>query len=173
LRRRDPYQAILRSFAAGKERFGFRLILYSVQSNHVHLIIESVDRRALSRGMQGLQVRIARSLNRVWRRTGSVFEDHFHDRPLKTPREVRHALAYVLNNCHRHGIHTLGPDPYSSGAWFEGWRGSHARTLASPVTARARVWLLTTGWKRHGLLAPPDRGSTPALPRGQRSSRAP
>lgn len=142
----------MRAFVAGKERFGFRLIVYSVQSNHVHLIVENVDRRALSRGMQGLQVRIARALNRVWQRRGSVFDDHFHDRPLQTPREVRNALAYVLNNCHRHGIHVLGPDPYSSGAWFEGWREGPTPVPRPTVTARARVWLLTSGWKRHGLL---------------------
>ena len=39
---------------AGAARFGFRLVHYAVMGNHVHLIVEAPDRRALWRGMQGL-----------------------------------------------------------------------------------------------------------------------
>ena len=163
LRRKQPYLALLRCFCAGRERFGFRLIEYSVQSNHLHLIAEAKDRRALSRGMQGLLVRIARALNRLWARCGRVFADRYHDRILRTPREVRNALAYVLHNARRHGIFGPTPDPYSSGRWFDGWRARFERMIAGierPV-ARARTWLLTIGWRRHrriGLEEVPGRG---------------
>lgn len=76
------------AFAAGSERFGFRLRQYSVQSDHRHLVVEGKDRRALSRGMQGLLIRIAKGLNRLWGRRGTVFADRYHDRILRTPREV-------------------------------------------------------------------------------------
>jgi REP element-mobilizing transposase RayT len=43
----------------------FRVIEYSVQSNHVHAIVEANDERSLSRGMNGLATRVARGFNRV------------------------------------------------------------------------------------------------------------
>jgi len=116
LRRASEFRTLCAAFEAGAERFGFRLNQYSVQTNHVHLIAEAPDRRALSRGVQGLAVRVARRLNRLWQRKGKVFSDHDHDRILRTPKEVRNALAYVLNNAKRHGIFHAGVDDVPGGS---------------------------------------------------------
>src|SRR5689334_13286971 len=121
LRRDHARAAIERAFRVGAERFGFRLTQYSLQTNHVHLIAEADDQDALSRGMQGLLVRVARALNRLWSRRGSVFSDRYHARQLKTPREVRSALVYVLQNARHHGLRISGVDLFSSGRWFDGW----------------------------------------------------
>ena len=151
LRRREVRQAVAGAFARGRERFGFRLVHFSLQSNHLHLIAEAGDRRALSRGMQGLLVRVARALNALWGRAGSVFSDRFHARALRTPREVRAALVYVFQNARRHGIRLVGIDPFSSGAWFDGWRERGRIAGALPaIVAAARTWLLCEGWRRHG-----------------------
>jgi hypothetical protein len=157
----------------GCDRFGFRLVHFSVQHNHLHLVCEAEDERALARGMQGLSIRIARALNRRFERSGRVFADRYHSRPLRTPREVRHALAYVINNARHHGP-KRGPgwmDPCSSAVFFKGWqRGTWidqgecleelwsdaGRPFAAPAT-----WLLCTGWKRHGLLATDEVPGTP------------
>jgi REP element-mobilizing transposase RayT len=137
LRRAAEVRALTEAFRSGAERFGFRLVHFSIQTNHLHLVAEADDRRALSRGLQGLFVRVARALNRLWRRRGRVFSDRYHDRVLRTPREVRNALRYVLNNHRRHGIHTAGIDPCSSGAWFDGWAGDGSSALGA--TGRAAV----------------------------------
>jgi len=76
---------------------------------------------------------------------------------LRTPREVRHVLAYVLRNPQRHGIHQArpAPDPFTSGAWFDGWKGVPTALRfagGEPPVARARTWLLSIGWRRHGLV---------------------
>ena len=111
LRRKVCYRVIAAAFAKGCERQGrlqdgrFRLVQYSIQNDHLHLIVEAKDRTSLSRGMQGLAIRIARGLNRLWERKGKVFADRYHDRILRTPREVRNALRYVLNNGRRHLVH--------------------------------------------------------------------
>ena len=152
LRRDAARAAIERSFSVGAERFGFRLTQYSIQSNHVHLIAEACDRRALSRGMQGLLVRVARALNRLWRRIGSLFADRYHARPLRTPREVRAALVYVIQNARRHGVRVAGIDAFSSGPWFDGWMRATPVVRACPAAA-AQTWLLRTGWRRHGLVS--------------------
>ena len=142
------------AFSSGADRFGFRLVEYSIQSNHLHLLCEARDRRALWRGMQGLSVRIAKRLNKLWERKGSVFADRYHARILRTPREVRVALAYVLCNARRHRVRLAGVDRYSTGPWFEGWRGALGRArgrLVKPALV-ARTWLLAIGWRRHGLV---------------------
>lgn len=161
---------IERTFAAGCTRKGFRLVHYSLQGNHAHLIVEARDRDALGRGMKSIAARLARAVNRVANRTGRVFADRYHLRLLPTPREVHHALRYVLLNARRHAAKsravltgTVRLDPASSAHWFEGWkrRVPSADTDAAahpdrPPVARARTWLLAVGWRRYGLLDPSD-----------------
>jgi REP element-mobilizing transposase RayT len=154
LRARRACATLRRCLAAGAERLGFRLTQFAVQSNHVHLVCEARNETALSRGVQGLCVRIARGLNRAWRRRGKVFGDRFHARILRTPREVRNALRYVLLNSHKHGETWVdGRDPYSSGGAFDGWKDLEKSADSSlGWLAEARSWLLRVGWRRHGLL---------------------
>jgi hypothetical protein len=139
------------------------------------LIVEAEDRRALSRGVQGVLIRIARSLNRLWGRRGRVFGDRFHERELSSPRQVRNALVYVLQNSRKHGVWVDGPDPFSSGPEFDGWltrvvgpaeradaRGA-GRAASAPghrelrlagrcPVPQAKTWMLSVGWSRHGLI---------------------
>jgi REP element-mobilizing transposase RayT len=153
-----------RSFACACERGDFRLVHYSIQADHVHALIEAGSLDALSRGMKAVGARLARAVNRLFRRRGPVLAARFHLRILHTPREVRNALAYVLLNARRHAAkagRTLARcvriDPASFGAWFEGWKdgGLRAFARASPV-ACARTWLLRLGWRRHGLIDPAE-----------------
>ena len=143
----------------------FRLHQFSVQSNHLHLVVEARDRVALARGMQGLAVRMARALNRVWERRGKVFAERYHALALRSARQVRNALRYVINNALKHGGRLVGnrPDPCSSGAWFDGWRRSGVqpgttRSLAEPLcpVVAARGFLLRVAWRRLGLLDPSE-----------------
>jgi hypothetical protein len=152
--RRPAALAVLREcFAGALERGDSRVVQFSIQSNHLHLLVESEGTRSQSLGMQGLGVRIARALNRHWRRMGNVFADRYHALVLRTPRQVRNVLRYVLNNARKHGWSGAGVDPYSSGSSFDGWRegaaGSGHDHAPDPV-ARARSWLLRVAWRRHG-----------------------
>jgi REP element-mobilizing transposase RayT len=159
LRWKRELALVRRRLELAAERFDVRLIHYSIQSNHAHLIAEAHDQHALARAMKGLLVRIARGLNRLWRRHGPVLDDHYHARALKTPREVRNALVYVLQNARKHGVHLDGPDPCSSGPAFDGWTrpiSGEVAARASPL-ARARTWLLSVGWRRHGLIRVTER----------------
>jgi REP element-mobilizing transposase RayT len=150
---------VLRSaIRAGSERLGLRVVHYSIQSNHVHLVCEAKDAQALSRGIQGLEIRMARRLNRAHGRTGRVWADRYHARILRTPREVRNCLVYVLGNWRHHGgahYPDQALDPHSSAAWFDGFR---EKLLPLPEgaerpTAAARTWLLGVGWRKRGLIS--------------------
>jgi REP element-mobilizing transposase RayT len=114
LRSRRCFTAIRRAFVGGRRRFGFRLNEFSVQGNHVHLIAEADGNVSLSRGMQGLTIRVAKALNRVMQRRGTVFADRYHLHVLRTPAEVRNALSYVLNNDRKHLRSAPPIDPFSS-----------------------------------------------------------
>src|SRR6266850_707963 len=131
LRRSEIFREIRQALADGAEREGFRVVHFSVQGNHIHLVVEAADKRALSRGMQGLAIRIARAVNRAAGRKGRVFSDHYFARELRTPTEVRRAVRYVLDNFIRHArLETPQTD-------------SRAASLIAP-----RTWLLATGWLR-------------------------
>ena len=164
--------AVLRAaFARGRERFGFRLVQYAVQPDHLHFIVEAADKKALSEGARGLCVRVARRLNALLGRRGRVFAERYHARALKTPREVRHVLAYVLLQERRHAAKrrsgmTTSLDACSSAPCFDGFSRTSPRwgpdgldELAREVmktVARATSWLLTTGWRRYGLIDPAE-----------------
>ena len=104
LRDRATHEVLKVAFARASAKGLIRVIEYSVQSNHLHMVAESNDRRSLARGMIGLTVLIARGLNKLWRRAGNVFPDRYHSRILTTPREVRNALRYVLQNGRKHSV---------------------------------------------------------------------
>ena len=149
LRSRRAFRAIELAFASCKERDGFRLVHFSVQGNHLHLIVEARDAERLSRGMQGLATWIARRLNQMIGRSGKVFADRFHAHALRTPLEVARAVAYVLGNfvvhARRRGAASEKPalraaDPYSS-----------AGCDRPGLTAPPRTWLLRVGWRRSGI----------------------
>jgi putative transposase len=65
------------AIAEGRERSGFQLSRYSLKDAELRLIVQASDRRALSRGIQGLSIRIARALNRNLNRSGRVFADRY------------------------------------------------------------------------------------------------
>ena len=121
LRSNRAFPAVRHALAVSS-RAGFRIVEFSVQDDHVHLIAEADHARALASGIRGLVIRLAHAVNRALRRRGRVWDDRYHARALTTPREVHNALAYVLLNFRRHG-HTAGDiDPCSSAPWFRGWR---------------------------------------------------
>lgn len=150
-----------RGLRAACERARFRVAHYAIQPDHVHLIVEASSQKDLASGMKSIGARFARAVNRVFGRRGSVLADRYHVHILRTPREVRRAIAYVLLNSRRHlakrGIRLSAVprvDPASSGRWFDGWRFSFARSHDPPAVAPPRTWLLRAGWRRVGLICP-------------------
>jgi putative transposase len=165
-----------------REPTRFRILHFSVQWDHVHLIVEASDKRALSSGIRSLAIRIARYVNELVRRRGRFWADRWHGRELTSPRQVRNALVYVLANFRKHAKTRLRPgvDAFSSAFSFDGWRGFVAGAelpRAGPhvhralerwvVVSKARTWLGGTGWRRAGLVGVAE------APHASGSERAP
>jgi hypothetical protein len=102
LQQRRCFRAVRTAFLRGNGQFGMRLVHFAVLGNHVHLICEADGEISLSRGMQGLGIRMAKALNRVLGRHGRVFSDRYFARILRTPTQTRNAVAYVLRNHEKH-----------------------------------------------------------------------
>jgi REP element-mobilizing transposase RayT len=139
LRGAARYRAIESALRSSRERWSVRIVHFSVQGNHLHLLVEAASQPALSRGMQGLAVRLARALNRAAKRRGKVFADRYHSRALATRREVANALRYVLQNFRHHlreDMRPSGADHCSSAAWL-----MLPLPQDAPIVA-PRTWLL-------------------------------
>src|SRR5262245_15974939 len=159
LRSDRVFPALNRALAAASHS-GFRILQFSVQDDHVHLIVEADDTRALRRGVRGLAIRAARAVNRGLNRRGAVWQGRYHARALTTPRALRHAFVYVLMNIRKHRGGESGLDPCSSALFFDGWREPvGAASTAAPVV-RPRTWLADVGWRRHGLIGLDERPRT-------------
>ena len=139
---------------------------FSIQRTHLHMIVEATSKAALSDGMHGLLISAAKHINIEVKRKGRVVSDRYHARVLRTPRQVRNAISYVLNNWRKHAEHTRGIartwllDPFSSGANFGGWKELEGKfflfavreTYERLLTCFPQTWLLREGWERWGLI---------------------
>lgn len=174
LRTRRCFEVVCAAFVAGCNRFGMRVVGMAVEGNHLHLLIEAANALALTRGMKGLLVRIARGLNRRMGARGAVVEERFHVHPLRTPREVRAAMHYISGNTAKHARQagrTLPAgyrDPFTVGHFG-------ARTLLPPGTegmvVEPETWLLRYGWSRGAAPETAARSRT-STARARRVARA-
>ena len=165
LRDRETAKLVMDYLAGHCEKVGFRVVEYSIQGNHCHLICEARDNEALSKAMNGLLSGLARVLNRHWGRKGKVFEDRYHAEILETPRQCRNALLYVLHNAKKHGSRSpkSGADPYSTAPWFPFTSCASHRTDTKPA-ANPRTWLLKVGWRKGGPIHLHDHPRLPTKP---------
>jgi len=185
LRCKDMYLAIREATIVSARRENFRIVQMSIQRDHLHLIIEAESKAALSSGVRGFAISTARQINKAYterggdRRTGRVFADRYHARPLTSPRAVRNALAYTLSNWRKHGedrapfTRTWKVDPFSTGALFAGWQELAGSPVFWPlpptylplIVLRPRTWLLQSWDRFHPLISVrevPRSGSYPA-----------
>jgi REP element-mobilizing transposase RayT len=187
LRTRDAFMAIREAAITVLKHEAFRIVHLSIEGTHLHLLVEADSRAAVSTGMQAFEISAAKHLNSAcsraggwWqrkraarlghalpkRRKGRVFSDRYHETFIKTPRQARHALAYVLNNWRRHREDRVGVarawliDPFATGWAFDGWKeradtpfAFKVRETYKPIPVwLPKTWLLRTGWKMYGLI---------------------
>ena len=148
LRSERSYRVIDAALRAARRRPDFRVVHFSVQGNHVHLIVEADGTRSFALGMRALSIRLARRLNVMMGRRGAVFSDRYHAHVLRTPAEVRNAVRYVLGNFESHAARRGEPkstkgwvDPFSSAA-LKAPREAQGSLFVEPASCAARTWLL-------------------------------
>ncbi len=138
LRSQRCYRPIAAALTAVRLREGVRVVHFSVQHNHLHLIVEADGRRALSGALRALLIRVARGLNTVMRASGRRIEDRYHEHVLKTPSETRNALLYVIGNRAVH-LARWGRTPRAE---VDAFSSLSSVELVEPPAS----WMLTKGW---------------------------
>ena len=165
------YTALHAALVTTYARDRIRIVHISIQGTHIHLLVEANNRTELARGMQGFEISAARHINAAVtrltgvKRRGTVFPDRYHAVIIRTPRHARNELAYVINNWRRHGegrtaveVRGVRIDPFSSATTFDGFADLDVPSIEWPKTYlplpvwKPRTWLLSTGWRKHGLV---------------------
>jgi REP element-mobilizing transposase RayT len=168
LRRPAAYHAIREAMEVVLARPNFKIVHVSLETDHVHLIVEAADERALGTGMRAFQISAARRLNALVAdgRCGQVFVARYFPRKLGSPTQARNAIRYVLCNWRHHGedessaeVRYLAVDYYSSGPSFSGWSelehtpqpfDRHEGRYKPLPVASPTTWLLRVGWRKAG-----------------------
>ena len=144
LRSQRCFAAFVRVLGVAAERFDVTIVQFSLQGNHAHFVVEAAGDAALSRAMQGFGVRVARALNRVMKRRGRVLADRYHAHVLRTPREVRRAVAYVRDNARKHAPRAALARPDRQVALVDPFSSTGGDVVLPPP----RTWLMRVGWRR-------------------------
>ena len=182
LRCREVYKAVRAASVTTARRTEFRIVHLSIQYNHIHMLVEAESAEALASGMHGFEISAARHINTALRvggrrRRGSVFAGRYYVVVIRSPKQVRHVLAYVLGNWRRHREDRVGlprrwlVDPFSTAVSFDGWKeleGQPPWTIrpdyAPLVVTPAQSWLLCIGWRRHGAISVHEVPGPPTWP---------
>jgi REP element-mobilizing transposase RayT len=170
LRKWKLYRAAKRAALLAGETDVFRIVHMSIQGNHVHMIVEAADEKVLATGVQRFEILLAKSINRVLARKGKVIEFRYHRVDISTPRQMRNALSYVLNNWRRHREDVTTPgaenaliDPYSTAWAFDGWADlDELPSWDRLPSAEPTTWLLRVGWRKHGSISVREVPGAPA-----------
>lgn len=75
----------------------WRLLVYCLMDNHIHLLIETREPN-LGTGMQRLHSLYARTYNERHARTGHLFEGRYGSRFVESDEQLWHTIAYIARN---------------------------------------------------------------------------
>jgi REP element-mobilizing transposase RayT len=147
LRLVESRRVLTAAIAVARDRFCCRIVHFSIQSNHIHLLCEANDQVSLSRGLRGLVIRMARGFNRAHGLRGPLWAGRYHERILRTPHHggERFPLGCI--------------DPCSSAPWFDGFVETLLPPSSPPPVVAARTWLLALGYRRHNGKISVDEGA--------------
>lgn len=95
IKNKAALQLLKRAMMNGR-RHGLRVLHFSLQHNHVHLIVEADTNDILTKGMRSITVTFAKGLNQ-----GRIQLERYHLHVLKTIQETKNAINYVLFNRQR------------------------------------------------------------------------
>jgi REP element-mobilizing transposase RayT len=150
---------VIRSMRTARD--DFRIVEFSIQSNHVHLIVEADDDKALSSAIRSFEARVSKVLNHhvLRRKRGRVWGDRYFRVDLTSPKQARHALAYVLQNGQHHGVVPAGvKDPISSARWSDRYVTRAELPPETSPSSPARTHMLRVLWEKRwpGAISPAE-----------------
>ncbi len=138
---------------------GLRVLHYSIQGNHLHLLVECADNQALAAGMNSFGTSFAKAVRKKLGGKGKVFAGRYHLRVLQNPTQMKNTLAYVLLNQAKHENLIPYNDKFSSSQHFNEWKALLGRNVGpilqewrknkKPLPeylSKPKSWLASKGW---------------------------
>lgn len=110
LRNKDILKALQSAIFRARLK-GLRILHYTLEYDHVHLLVEADNNQMLATGMQSFGICFSKGINRIKRLVGRVFQTRYHFRKLKSRNEIRNAFNYIVGNSikHKKAISILSP----------------------------------------------------------------
>lgn len=93
---------------------GVRVLHFTLEYNHVHLVIESSNHKELHKGMQAFGISLAKKINKLKNLKGTVYKNRYHQKLLKSRSEFKNAVQYVFGNGVKHKRASSKLDPFNS-----------------------------------------------------------
>lgn len=81
---------------------GLRIIHFSLEYDHVHLLVEAADNLVLGKGMQAFGVTLSKAINRLKKLNGEVYKHRYHFRKITSTRELKVVMNYIFSNGMKH-----------------------------------------------------------------------
>ncbi|MBC7430062.1 MAG: transposase [Bacteriovorax sp.] len=91
-----------------------KVIHYTLEYNHVHLLVEASDHKVMHRGMQALGISLSKSINKIKCLKGTVYKHRYHLKRLTSTQQLKNVLHYIFNNGIHHKRTSSILDPYNS-----------------------------------------------------------
>lgn len=91
-----------------------KIIHYTLEYNHIHLLVEAASNRVLHSGMQAFGISLAKGINRFKRLKGTVYKHRYHYRQISSPRDLKNVLHYIFHNGIKHKRTRFALDLYNS-----------------------------------------------------------
>ena len=114
----EDYLFYLHWLKEGSRKYGCAIHAYVLMTNHVHLLMTPARPDGISRLMQSLNRRYAQYVNRIYRRSGSVWEGRFKASLIQADEYLRTCYRYIELNPVRAGmVSDPGEYRWSSYRW--------------------------------------------------------
>lgn len=99
----EDFKYFLAILSKCKEICGYKIFVYCLMSNHIHLLMEE-GTEPLSKIFKRICDRFVYWYNRKYKRIGPLFQDRFRSEPVETEKYFLTVVRYILQNPVKAGI---------------------------------------------------------------------
>lgn len=95
---RPAAEMLLQVIGEVRRETGFKLLAFVIMPDHMHLVLALAGQTICGRVMQLIKGRFANRYNRSAGQTGRLWQERYHERALRSERELLAAIEYVHLN---------------------------------------------------------------------------
>lgn len=93
---------------------GLRVIHYTLEYNHIHLLVEASGHKIMHKAMQAFGISFSKAINKIKQVNGHVYKHRHHLRKITSSIDLKNVLRYIFHNGIHHKRTYSLIDPYNS-----------------------------------------------------------